>query len=84
MSELRVCSQCGRQNSADRVTCNACQSPLIVSGSVSRAEPGAGTRIQCPYCAEEILAAAKKCKHCGEWLNGESEELFSKVVDGES
>ena len=23
---------------------------------------------QCPYCGEEILAAAKKCKHCGEWL----------------
>lgn len=23
----------------------------------------------CPYCGEEILAAAKKCKHCGEWLD---------------
>ena len=22
----------------------------------------------CPYCGEEILAMAKKCKHCGEWL----------------
>ena len=22
----------------------------------------------CPYCGEEILATAKKCKHCGEWL----------------
>jgi hypothetical protein len=25
----------------------------------------------CPYCGEEILAAAKKCKHCGEWLDKE-------------
>jgi len=24
---------------------------------------------RCPYCAEEILAVAKKCKHCGEWLD---------------
>jgi len=23
----------------------------------------------CPACGEEILATAKKCKHCGEWLD---------------
>lgn len=28
-----------------------------------------GTRA-CPFCAEEILDAAVKCKHCGSMLNG--------------
>ncbi len=24
---------------------------------------------KCPFCAEEILAGAKKCKHCGEFVD---------------
>lgn len=25
---------------------------------------------KCSFCAEEILGDAKKCKHCGEFVNG--------------
>lgn len=32
------------------------------------AEPQSTTRA-CPYCGEEILSVAKKCKHCGEFLD---------------
>ena len=28
---------------------------------------------RCPWCAEEILEAAVKCKHCGEYLTEEGE-----------
>lgn len=33
--------------------------------------PSPETR-DCPYCGEEVLAKAKKCKHCGEFFDGSS------------
>jgi hypothetical protein len=32
---------------------------------------------KCPWCAEEILVEARKCKHCGEYLTNEVREPLS-------
>ena len=33
---------------------------------------------RCPYCGEEILAVAKKCKFCKEWIE---EEPVTKQIE---
>ncbi|MEQ1905458.1 MAG: GYF domain-containing protein [Pirellulaceae bacterium] len=50
---------------------NPNDSPSETASSSERA-----TRF-CPSCAEEILAAAKKCKHCGETVSGSVGSLSS-------
>lgn len=35
----------------------------------------------CPYCGEEILATAKKCKHCGEWLEEQETVLTDEELE---
>ena len=35
---------------------------------------------KCPCCGEEILASAKKCKYCREWLTDRSEDTTNDIV----
>ena len=35
--------------------------------------------VKCPFCSEEIIAGAKKCKHCQEWLDSSNERLGGDI-----
>jgi hypothetical protein len=45
------------------------QQPPVRTPDASNEQAPATETKPCPYCAEEILAAANKCRHCGEFLN---------------
>ena len=53
------------------------------------AQPDGGEQatMACPYCGETILAVARKCRFCGEWLqpidgNGYQETMVAQPVTG--
>jgi len=77
MSEFTInCPQCGVLLEASdahvglSVACPSCEAPIQVAQPLPEVPPKPETK-DCPYCGEEILAKAKKCKHCGEFLDDE-------------
>lgn len=41
-------------------------------------------RQQCPYCKEEIAFGARKCKHCGEWLDARVSTNIKPQIDAKN
>src|SRR5436190_944638 len=58
------CLKCGE---AIAVPSAAAVSPVPVQ-SPAQPVPTSNSK-PCPFCGEQILAAAKKCKHCGEVID---------------
>lgn len=54
--------------------CTRCGTPLPIGSESPFCSKHGGpplapdATIRCPFCSEHILASAKKCKHCGEFL----------------
>ena len=79
------CPECGTQLSVDpraagrKGKCPSCaeimtipnQSTVPEANPLINSQPKALMRKtkKCPFCGEEILLEAVKCKHCGEFLN---------------
>ncbi len=61
-----------------KIGCPSCQKPITVPDPVieittpiSQPPPAQQKQTKaCPFCSEEILSSAIKCKHCGEFLDG--------------
>jgi predicted RNA-binding Zn-ribbon protein involved in translation (DUF1610 family) len=58
----------------NRQICPMCGAKAVVP---EQSDPDAtpidpNTTTLCPHCGEEIKVIAKKCKHCGEWLDKEA------------
>ena len=52
-----------------------------ISKSVGASHPSAETHVKCPACAEFVLPAATKCRHCGESLKPQPNYAIQRAIN---
>ena len=67
------------QAAGKSLKCPTCAAAIAVPAAASAGSPAPTAQVQaspaskpmkpCPFCGEDVLAIAKKCKHCGEMLD---------------
>jgi hypothetical protein len=64
------CPECGSKISEKASICPSCKHRLIKPDDPewNRPPPMPQQSKTCPFCAEQILVDAKKCRYCGEFL----------------
>jgi len=74
-----ACPHCGNsfrmpnELLGEEIECTSCSRSVTLPPPATLRE----TMCVCPLCAEEISAAAVKCKHCGEFLDGRADRSSS-------
>lgn len=71
-NSIKYCPECGTGIKGDECFCGNCGTSLKAANTVPVAiveNTDVETTTRCPYCGEQINSMARKCKHCGEWLD---------------
>lgn len=72
-----------RLQSRKPATPQVVQPPIVTQPPhiVTQPQPATTGTIHCPFCGEDIKPTARKCKHCGEWLDKISEREGTGYIE---
>ena len=63
----------------EKTRCPFCNGSLVLSEAMLSVEP-VTVHKDCPFCGEQVLESAKKCKHCGEFIDSSGESPLPENV----